>query len=203
MSLHVRSPKKKMKIPKTLIEIMKTDRTKSKNAIVIGIGDAEKTVRGAVTETVIVRGTVTVAGIVTVSVTGIGIVTGAVIMTGTVIVTGAVIVSVIVTVTVTVTGVATGSVIGRKTVVVTKTAIEIGTEIVKNLETKRGDETMTRVIEAKKEIEKRTRGVAKKKKGEQTLLILRRWLINKTPTGRKKISPGPVAGECSAYLRVG
>ena len=201
MSLHVRSPKKKMKIPKTLIEIMKTDRTKSKNAIVIGIGDAEKTVRGAVTETVTVRGTVTVSGIVTVSVTGIGIVTGVVIMTGTVIVTGAVIVSVIVTVTVT--GVATGSVIGRKTVVVTKTAIEIGTEIVKNLKTKRGDETMTRVIEAKKEIEKRTRRVAKKKKGEQTFLILRRWLINKTPTGRKKISPGPVAGECSAYLRVG
>lgn len=138
-----------------------------------------------------------------------GIVTGAVTEIGTKIVTAGEIVTaeetvnvietgtekgaVTTTGAVTVTGVVTGIVIMKKIIGGTRGAKEIGSEIGKDPKIRTGNEKVTTNA-----IEKRTERLKKTKEWRTRKKANLRLLKSEIPSARKKISPGPVAGECSA-----
>lgn len=187
-----------MKAPQSqkieMIKNVERNRKRNENAVLtmtagtetgIVIGTVTGTVTGAVTE--IGTETVNAGEIVTAEETVIVIETGT--EKGTVTATEAVTVRG----AVTMTGVVTGIVIMKNITGVTRSAKEIGTEIEKDPKKRTGSEKRTtNATEKRKENLQRTKEWGERKKANLRLLK------SKNPSARKKISPGPVAGECSA-----
>lgn len=173
-----------------MIKNVKRNRKGNENVVLtMTAGTETEIVKGIVTRAVTEIGTKTVnAGEIvtaeeTVNVIETGTEKGAVTTTGAVTVTGVV----------TMTGVVTGIVIMKKIIGVTRGAKEIGREIGKDPRIRTGNEKVTTNA-----IEKRTETLQKTKEWRSRKKANSRLLKSEIPSARKKISPGPVAGECSA-----